>query len=107
MSLASPSAALTPPCRLRSDALVLAARGLPSPGRCAAAMAAGQEVRVVPATLVRSLGVGQRGLKTDVRDARVLSEASCRMELPSVHIPSAIAQEVKAAPPASERSEPG
>jgi transposase len=28
----------------------------------AAAMAAGQEVRVVPATLVRSLRVGQRGL---------------------------------------------
>lgn len=61
-----------------------------------AAMAAGHEVRVVAATLVRSLGVGQRGLKTDVRDARVLSEASCRMELPSVHIPTAIAQEVKA-----------
>jgi transposase len=25
--------------------------------------------------LVRSLGVGQRGLKNDVRDARMLSEA--------------------------------
>jgi transposase len=62
----------------------------------AAALAAGHEVRVVAATLVRSLGVGQRGLKTDVRDARVLSEASCRMDLPSVHVPTAIAQEVKA-----------
>jgi transposase len=62
----------------------------------AAALAAGHEVRVAAATLVRSLGVGQRGLKTDVRDARVLSEASCQMELPSVHIPTAIAQEVKA-----------
>ena len=62
----------------------------------AAALAAGQEVRVVPATLVRSLGVGQRGLKTDVRDARVLSEASCRMDLPCVHIPTALSQEVKA-----------
>ena len=32
------------------------------------------EVRVVPATLVRSLGVGARRVKTDRRDARVLSE---------------------------------
>lgn len=62
----------------------------------AAAMTAGHEVRVVPATLVRALGVGQRGLKTDVRDARMLSEASCRIDLPSVHIPTAPAQEVKA-----------
>jgi transposase len=44
----------------------------------------GHDVRVVAATLVRSLGVGQRGLKNDVRDARTLSEArplvasSCR-----------------------------
>lgn len=44
----------------------------------------GHEVRVVAATLVRSLGVGHRGLKNDVRDARILSEASCRMDLPSV-----------------------
>src|SRR5579863_2830551 len=33
----------------------------------------GYEVRVVPSTLVRSLGVGARKLKTDTRDARVLS----------------------------------
>jgi hypothetical protein len=32
-----------------------------------AALAAGHEVRVVPATLVRSLFVGQRGVKTDQR----------------------------------------
>lgn len=56
----------------------------------------GHEVRVVAATLVRSLGVGQRGLKNDVRDARILSEASCRMDLPSVHIPTVDSQEVKA-----------
>jgi len=56
----------------------------------------GHEVRVVAATLVRSLGVGQRGLKNDVRDARTLSEASCRIDLPSVHIPSVVSQEVKA-----------
>jgi len=46
----------------------------------------GHEVRVVPSTLVRSLGVGARRIKTDVRDARVLSEASCRMDLPAVHV---------------------
>src|SRR3954447_25429898 len=56
----------------------------------------GHEVRVVAATLVRSLGVGQRGLNNDVRDARTLSEASCRMDLPSVHIPTVASQEVKA-----------
>jgi transposase len=48
---------------------------------------AGHDVRVVPATLVKSLGVGARGIKTDKRDAQVLSEVSCRIELPSVHIP--------------------
>lgn len=57
---------------------------------------AGHDVRVVPATLVRALGVGQRGIKTDVRDARCLSEASVRMELGSVHVPSAHARELKA-----------
>jgi transposase len=52
-----------------------------------AAMNLGHEVRVVPATLVRALGVGARGIKNDHRDARLLSEASCRMDLPSVHVP--------------------
>ena len=60
------------------------------------ARAHGHEVRVVAGTLVRSLGVGQRGLKNDVRDARTLSEASCRIDLPSVHIPTVASQEVKA-----------
>jgi transposase len=46
----------------------------------------GHEVRVVPATLVRSLGVGARRLKTDRRDAQVLSEVSTRIDLPSVHL---------------------
>jgi transposase len=58
------------------------------------ARAAGHDVRVVPATLAPSLGVGARGIKTDVRDARALSEASCRMpELPSVHLRSQTARE--------------
>lgn len=51
------------------------------------------EVRVVPATLVRSLGVGARRIKTDRRDAQVLSEVSCRIDLPSVHVPTHLARE--------------
>jgi len=58
-----------------------------------AALEAEHEVRVVPATLVRSLGVGSRRTKTDQRDARILSEASCRIDLPSVHVPAAVARE--------------
>jgi transposase len=57
--------------------------------------ALGHEVRVVPATLVRALGVGDRSTKNDRRDAQKLSEASCRMDLPSVHIPSKLARERK------------
>ncbi len=58
-----------------------------------AALALGHEVRVVPATLVRTLGVGARGIKTDIRDARVLSEVSCRIDLPSVHVPTELARQ--------------
>src|SRR5687767_5134362 len=61
-----------------------------------AATAAGHEVRIVPATMVRTLGVGSRGVKTDKRDARILSEVSCRIALPSVHIPSPISRNLKA-----------
>lgn len=60
-----------------------------------AAFAAGHEVRVVPSTLARSLGVGARRLKTDQRDARALSEVSCRIDLPSVHVPSHEARQRK------------
>lgn len=60
------------------------------------AMEQGHEVRVVPSTLVRSLGVGARGVKTDQRDARILSEVSTRIELPSVHVPSQTARRRKA-----------
>ena len=49
----------------------------------------------MPATLVRSLGVGARRLKTDRRDAQVLSEVSCRIDLPSVHVPSRQARQRK------------
>lgn len=61
-----------------------------------AAVECGHEVRIVPATLVRTLGVGARGIKTDQRDARVLSDVSCRIDLPSVHLPRTIIRERKA-----------
>ena len=60
-----------------------------------AAKAAGHEVRIVPATMVRLLGVGERGVKNDRKDAQQLSEASWRTDLPSVHIPSAKSREIK------------
>ena len=56
----------------------------------------GHQVRVVPATLVRTLGVGERRQKNDQRDARKLSEVSTRIDLPSVHVPSASSRERKA-----------
>jgi transposase len=44
---------------------------------------------VLPGQLVRALGVGARGIKTDQRDAEVLARASVRNEqLPSVHLRS-------------------
>lgn len=60
-----------------------------------AALASGHQVRVVPATLVKTLGVGARRIKTDERDARTLSQVSCRIDLPSVHIPSPASRELK------------
>lgn len=50
-------------------------------------IAAGHEVRVIASTLVRSLGVGSRGVKNDRKDARVMSEVSCRIDLPSIYVP--------------------
>lgn len=49
---------------------------------------AGHDVRVVPATLARTLGVGARGIKTDRRDAQALSSVSCKVDLQSIHVPS-------------------
>lgn len=53
-----------------------------------AAKAAGHEVRVVRSTLAKQLGIGERGIKTDIRDARTLSLLSCRTDVESVHIPT-------------------
>ena len=60
------------------------------------ARACGHQVRVIPSSLVRALGVGERKLKNDQRDARKVSEMDCRMEVPSVHIPSAERREQQA-----------
>jgi transposase len=51
-----------------------------------AARTAKHETVVVPGQVVRALGVGARGIKTDYRDAEALARASLRSaELPSVH----------------------
>lgn len=60
------------------------------------AIESGHSPQVVPSSLVRALGVGERGLKTDVRDARKLSEMDCRMPVPTVHIPSAASRDRQA-----------
>src|SRR3977135_3565398 len=60
-----------------------------------AALAAGHQVRAVPGKRGRLLGVGDRGVKNDQRDARQLSQASWQTDVPSVHIPSATARELK------------
>jgi len=62
----------------------------------------GHEVRVVPATLVPALGVGSRGVKTDRRDAQILSEVSTRVDLPSVHIPAQLSRARKSSCTARE-----
>jgi transposase len=56
----------------------------------------GHQAHVVPAALVRVLGVGERGLKNDQRDARKLSEMDCRMAVPSVHVPSPLRRDHQA-----------
>lgn len=57
----------------------------------------GHTVRVVPASIVRELGVGRRGIKNDRRDAQVLAKASLALgdELPHVHVPSTHARVVR------------
>lgn len=53
------------------------------------------EVRIVPATLAKTLGIGSRGVKNDRKDARCLSEVSVRIDLPSVHVPSMLSRDIK------------
>jgi transposase len=56
---------------------------------------AGHEFRVIAPTLVRSLGVGSRSTKNDRKDARVMSEVSCRIDLPSIYVPAVESRERK------------
>lgn len=67
-----------------------------SPAIARASQAANHETVVVPGQLVRALGVGARGIKTDDRDAEVLARASVRSEeLPSVHLRTDVARSRK------------
>lgn len=60
-----------------------------SPAVSRMALEAGHRVSVVPGQLVRALGVGARGIKTDDRDALTLAQASARVgQLPGVHVRS-------------------
>lgn len=64
-----------------------------SPAIARASLAAGHHTVVVPGSIVRALGVGARGIKTDDRDAEVLARASLRNEeLPSVHLRSDVSR---------------
>lgn len=64
-----------------------------SPTIARASQAAGHLTVVVPGNLVRALGVGARGIKTDDRDAEVLARASVRnAELTSVHLRSELSR---------------
>lgn len=60
------------------------------------ARSCGHQVRVIPSSLVRALGVGERKMKNDQRDARKVSEMDCRMDVPAIHIPSAERREQQA-----------
>lgn len=60
-----------------------------------AAKKIGHEVRIVPGHLVKTLGVGSRGIKNDRKDAQALSEVSTRIDLPSVHLRSASSREIQ------------
>lgn len=60
-----------------------------SPVIARAAQASEHKTKVVPGQLVRLLGVGARGIKTDQRDAEALARASVRnADLPGVHLRS-------------------
>ncbi len=72
-----------PTCRVVMEACTQ------SPAIARAALASHHETVIVPGQVVRALGVGARGIKTDDRDAEVLARASVRNEhLPSVHLRS-------------------
>ena len=60
-----------------------------SPAIARAAISAKHSTKIVPAHLVRLLGVGARGIKTDDRDAAAIANASLQNgDLPHVHLRS-------------------
>jgi transposase len=74
---------LRPPSRVVMEACTQ------SPAVARLSSAAGHETMIVPGSVVRALGVGARGIKTDFRDAEALARACARNEsLPSVHVRS-------------------
>lgn len=74
---------------LRAPGRVVMEACTQSPAIARASRAAGHETAIVPGSVVRALGVGSRGIKTDFRDAEALARASARSEtLPSVHLRS-------------------
>lgn len=77
----------------RSESRVVMEACTQSPAVARLAIKAGHQAVVVPGTVVRALGVGARGIKTDGRDAEVLARASLRTgELPSVHLRSEVSR---------------
>lgn len=65
--------------------------------------ALGHDVVVVPAIYCRELGIGRRNMKSDVKDARRLSEASVQLaKLPQAHLPSAEARAIRSSLSARE-----
>lgn len=79
--------------RARAASRVVMEACTQSPAIARAALAAKHEAIVVPGNLVRMLGIGARGIKTDDRDAHALARASVRNEqLPSVHLRSEISR---------------
>jgi transposase len=79
--------------RARSPSKVVMEACTQSPAIARVAKAAGHDVTIVPGNIVRMLGVGARGIKTDDRDALALARASIRNEqLPSVHLRSEVSR---------------
>lgn len=67
-----------------------------SPAVARAGQQAGHRVTVLPGQLVRAIGIGRRGIKTDDRDALVLAQASHRIpDLPGVHLRSIRSSEIR------------
>ena len=65
-------------------------------------IALGFDVCILPATYSKECGVGRRRRKTDRHDARSLAQASCRNDLPRVHVASDQSEYAKSLCPARD-----